>query len=56
MIPQFDGPASVHSRRRILENVRIEQETIQRSTVICRGRFPDESDSDSHGDRRAHDG
>ena len=28
MIPQLDGPASVHSRRRISENARTEQETI----------------------------
>ena len=28
MIPQLDGPTSVHSRRRILENARTEQETI----------------------------
>ena len=27
MIPQLDGPMSVHSRRRILKNVRTEQET-----------------------------
>ena len=37
MIPQLDGPASVHSRRKISENARTEQETIQRSTVIPRG-------------------
>ena len=29
MIPQLDGPTSVHTRRRLLENTRIEQETIQ---------------------------
>ena len=56
MIPQLDGPTSVHSRRRILENVRTEQATIQRSTVLPSGEYPDESDSDSHGDRRPHDG
>ena len=28
MIPQLDGPTSVHTRRRLLENTRIEQETI----------------------------
>ena len=27
MIPQLDGPISVHSRRRISENARTEQET-----------------------------
>ena len=56
MIPQLDGPTSVHSRRRISENARTEQETIQRSTVIPRGGYPDESDSNSHDDRRPPDG
>ena len=56
MIPQLDGPTSVHSRRRISENARTEQETIQRSTVIPRGGYPDESDSNSHDNRRPHDG
>ena len=56
MIPQLDGPTSVHTRRRISENVRTEQETIQRTTVIPRGGYPDESDSDSHDNRRPHDG
>ena len=28
MIPQLDGPTSVCTRRRLLENTRIEQETI----------------------------
>ena len=56
MIPQLDGPTSVHSRRRILEDARTEQETFQRTTVIPRGDYPDESDSDSHGDRRPHNG
>ena len=56
MIPQLDGPASVHSRRRISENARTEQEIIRRSTVIPRGGYPDESDSDSHDNRRPQDG
>ena len=56
MIPQLDGPTSVHTRRRISENVRTEQETIQRSTVIPSGGYPDESDSDFHDDRRHHNG
>ena len=56
MIPQLDGPTSVCSRRRILENVGTEQETIQRPTVIPRGEYPDESDSNSHDNRRPHDG
>ena len=33
-----------------------EQDTIQRTTVIPRGEYPDESDSDSHDNRRHHDG
>ena len=56
MIPQLDGPTSVHTRRRISENARIEQETIQRTIVIPRGGYPDESDSNSHDNRRPHDG
>ena len=56
MIPQLDGPTSVHIRRRLLENTRIEQETIQRTTVIPRGGYHDESDSNSHDNRRFHDG
>ena len=56
MIPQLDSHTSVHTRRRISENVRTEQETIQRSTVVPRGGYPDESDSDSHDNRRPHNG
>ena len=56
MIPQLDGPTSVRTRRRLSENTRIEQDTIQRTTVIPRGGYPDESDSDSHDNRRHHDG
>ena len=50
IIPQLDGPTSVHTRRRP------EQEPIQRTTMIPRGGYPDESDSDSHDNRRPHDG
>ena len=50
MIPQLDGPTSVHTR------VRTEQDTIQRSTVIPRGGYPNESNSDSHDNRRPHNG
>ena len=46
---QLDGPASVHIRRRP------KQEFVQRITTIPRGRYPDESDSDSHDNRRSHD-
>ena len=28
MIPQLDGPTSIHTRRRVIENVRNDQETI----------------------------
>ena len=56
MIPQLDGPTSVHTRRRISENARIEQDTIQRTTVIPRGGYPDESDSNSPDNRRLHNG
>ena len=50
IIPQLDGPTSVHTRRRP------EQELIQRTTMIPRGGYPDESVSNSHNNRRPHDG
>ena len=56
MIPQLDGPTSVCARRGISENTGTEHETIQRSTVIPRGGYPDKSDSDSHDNRRPHNG
>ena len=43
-------------KKRISENTGTEQETIQRSTVIPRGGYPDDSDSDSHDNRRPHNG
>ena len=46
---QLDGPTSVHIRRIH------EQEFIQRTATIPRGGYPDESDSDSHDNRRSHD-
>ena len=50
IIPQLDGPNSAHIRRRP------EQELIRRTTMIPRGGYPDESDSDSYDNRRPHDG
>ena len=50
IIPQLDGPTSVCTRRRP------EQEFVQRTTTIPRGGYPDESNSDSHNNRRPHDG
>ena len=50
IMPQLDGPTSVHIRRRP------EQEFVQRTTTVPRGGYPDESDSDSHNNRRPHDG
>ena len=49
IIPQLDGPTSAHTRRRP------EQELIRRTTMIPRGGYPDESDSDSYDNRRPHD-
>ena len=46
---QLDGPTSVHARRRP------EQEFVRRNATMPRGRYPDESDSDSHDNRRSHD-
>ena len=48
MIPQLYGPMSVCSRRRMSENERTEQESSQRSAVIHRREYPDESSNDSH--------
>ena len=56
MIPQLDGPTSVRARRRISENAGTEQESIQRTTVVPRGGYPEESDSGSHDNRRPHNG
>ena len=49
IMPQLDGPTSVCIRRRP------EQEFVQRTATIPRGGYPDESDSDSHDNRRSHD-
>ena len=56
MIPQLDGPTSICSTGRALENVRNEQEITQGSTIIPREGYPNESKSDSHDNRRPHDG
>ena len=49
IMPQLDGPTSVHARRRH------EQEIVQRTATMSRGGYPDGSDSDSHDNRRSHD-
>ena len=47
VMPQLDGPTSIHARRRpVLE--------FRRKAIMPRGGYPDESDSDSH-DNRSHD-
>ena len=48
IMPQLDGPVSVHGRRR-----RPVPE-VRRKTTVPRGGYPDESDSDSH-DNRSHE-
>ena len=52
MIPQLDGPISMYSRERILEDARTEQELNQRTAISQRREYPDESSDDSHSDRR----
>ena len=47
IIPQLDGPTSIHARRRHV------QEFMERTATMPRGGYPDESDSDSH-DNRSH--
>ena len=54
MIPQLDGPISVHSRRRMSENARTVQESFQRTAMTHRREYPDGSSNDSHSDRRAY--
>ena len=54
MILQLDGPISVCSRRRILEGVRTEQESFQRTAVTHRREYPDESSNNSNSGRRAY--
>ena len=49
IMPQLDGPTSVHAGRRP------EQEIVRRTATIPRGRYPDESDSGSHDNMRSHD-
>ena len=48
VMPQLDGPTSIHARRRPV------QEFICRTATMPRGGYPDESDSGSH-DNRSHD-
>ena len=48
IMSQLDGPTSVHARRRP------EQKFVQRTATMPRGGYRDESDSDSHDNRRSH--
>ena len=50
IMPQLDGPTSVHARRKP------EQVIVQKTATMAKGRYPDESDSNSHDNRRPHDG
>ena len=49
MMPQLDGPASVHAKRKqpILK--------IRKGTTLSGAGHPNESDSDSHGNRSSED-
>ena len=49
VMPQLDGPASVHVRRRQPVPV------VRRRTIIPGEGYPDESDSDSHDNRSCED-
>ena len=49
IMPQLDGPLSVHARRR-----KDLYQKLERKAIIHRGGYPDESDSDPH-DNRSHD-
>ena len=50
MMPQLDGPASVHAKRK--QPI----PKIRKGTTLSGGGYPDESDSDSHGNRSSEDG
>ena len=50
MMPQLDGPASVHTKRKQLVPM------LRKGTTLSGGGYPDESDSDSHGNRSSEDG
>ena len=56
MVAQLDGPVSVQSRsrRRIPENVRIEQESFPRTTTSHRREYPGESSDDIYNDGRSY--
>ena len=49
IMPQLDGPTSVRARRRPV------QEFVQKAATMPSGRYPDESDNNSHDNRRLHD-
>ena len=55
-IPQLDGPVSIQSRSkgRISENMRIRQESFQRTTATHRREYPGESSYDTHSDGRSY--
>ena len=49
MMPQMDGPASVHAKRK--QPIPM----IRKGTTLSGGIYADESDSDSHGNRSSED-
>ena len=55
-IPQLDGPVSVQSRSRgrISENVRIRQESFQRTIASHRREYLGKSSDDTHSDGRSY--
>ena len=50
VMPQLDGPTSVRVKRK--QPIPM----VRKRTTIPRGGYPDESDSDSHGNRSHEDG
>ena len=54
MILQLDGPISMYSRERILEDATTEQELNQRTAISQRREYPDETSDDSHSDKRTY--
>ena len=50
VMQQLDGPVSVHAKRK--QPI----PKIRKGTTLSGGRYPDESDSDSHSNRSSEDG
>ena len=55
IMPQLDGPMSVHSGKRIVRSAKTEQKTIQKTAITSKGEYPSDSSNSSCDDRRPYD-